>query len=263
MHTQFRTTQARRSLWMAGLLALAGCQSPAQSPSAVSDEQQRQADMQRYSNTVQQVLHAESIRANAQQLSGSVDLLMTFNRQNEVVSCEARRSTNPAMQVYPYSLKLGALVKGICWDSVFPMAPATAFDGDERLRVKGTMIFPPPSPNAEQRKALDLQTLDYARGRFFWERTLAGQALDSIGVASFEVKANPQGKVQECWVNLRAVQYRPESFKPDNELRNKLTGLCEQLDLRQMPGFALVDGKVPPIATSVFYSPWKGGPKQP
>ena len=62
-------------------------------------------------------------------------------------------------------------------------------------------------------------------------------------------------------VNLRAVRYRPESFKPDNQLRNRATQLCEQLDLRQMPGFALEQGKVPPIHASVFYTPWKGGPK--
>lgn len=244
------------------LLALSGCQSGLPGSSLSQEEQQRRLDTQLYAASVQQVLYRESLRANAERRMGSVELAMKFNRQNQVVSCAAQSSPVPAARAYPYNPKLGEMLKDICWNTVFPLAPAVAFGPDDVLEVKGTLMFPPLILEPEQLKEFDFNATQYAKGHFFWTHTLARLPVDSIGVASFEVKADPQGKVQECWVNLREVRYRPESFKPDNQLRNRVTQLCEQLDLRQMPGFAVEQGKVQPIHASVFYTPWKGGPNK-
>ncbi|WP_337155047.1 hypothetical protein [Pseudomonas protegens] len=251
---------AQCALLVGALLALSACQSGAPGTSLSQEEQQRQIDTQVYAATVQQVLHRDGLRANADKLSGSVELLMKFNRQNQVVSCEAQSSPAPAAKAYPYNPPLGEMVRQICWDTVFPMAPAVAFEPDGMLEVKATLIFPPLTLEPEQLKAFDYTAVQYAKGHFFWAHTLARLPVDSVGVASFQVKADPQGRVQECWVNLREVAYRPESFKPDNQLRNRATQLCEQLDLRQMPGFALIDGKLPTVSATVLYTPWKGGP---
>lgn len=261
MYNFLNATPAQCGLLAGLLLALCGCQSDLPGPLLSEDEQQRQLETQFYANAVQQVLYRESLRANAEQLTGSVELVMRFNRQNQVIDCAAQSSPLPDARAYPYHPKLGEMLKSICWNTVFPVAPAAAFEPDGVLEVKGTLMFPRLTLEDEQLKEFEFNAGEYAKGHFFWTHTLAPLSVDSVGVASFEVKADPQGRVQECWVNLRAVRYRPESFKPDNQLRNRATQLCEQLDLRQMPGFALEQGQVPPIHASVFYTPWKGGPK--
>ncbi|MCE4057280.1 hypothetical protein [Pseudomonas sp. Au-Pse12] len=172
----------------------------------------------------------------------------------------AQSNPVPAARAYPYNPKLGEMLKDLCWNTVFPLAPAVAFDPDGVLEVKGTLMFPPLTLEPEQLKAFDFNATQYAKGHFFWTHTLARLPVDSIGVASFEVKADPQGKVQECWVNLREVRYRPESFKPDNQLRNRVTQLCEQLDLRQMPGFVGQPDGLSRGEALVEYMPWCGGP---
>ncbi|ROL77624.1 hypothetical protein BLX41_12540 [Pseudomonas protegens] len=262
MYSFLNRTPAQYGLWVGILLALSGCQSGSPSTSLSQEEEQQRTDTQRYAATMQQVLHRESLRANSEKLMGSVELVMKFDRQNQVISCEAQSSPAPSAQAYPYNPKLGEMVKAICWNAVFPLAPATAFEPDGVLQVKGTLMFPQLTLESEQLKEFDFKAVQYAQSHFFWEHTLARLPLDSVGVASFQVKADPQGRVQECWVNLRPVSYRPESFKPDNQLRNRATELCEQLDVRQMPGFSVEQGKVQPIYASVFYTPWKGGPNK-
>ncbi|WP_207815893.1 hypothetical protein [Pseudomonas sp. 50_B] len=262
MYNFLNGTPAQCGLLTGLLLALSGCQSDLPGTPLSKDEQQRQLETQFYANAVQQVLYRESLRANAEQLMGSVELVMQFDRQNQVIGCAAQSSPLPEARAYPYNPKLGEMLEGVCWNTVFPLAPAAAFEPDGVLEVKGTLMFPRLTLEGEQLKGFAFDTAQYAKGHFFWTHTLAQLPVDSVGVASFEVKADPQGRVQECWVNLRAVRYRPESFKPDNQLRNRVTQLCEQLDLRQMPGFAAEQGQARPIHASVFYTPWKGGPNK-
>ena len=261
MYSFLNRTPAQYGGWVGILLALSGCQSGLPSTSLSQQEQQQRTDTQLYAATVQQVLHRESLRANREKLMGSVELVMKFDRQNQVISCEAQSSSAPSAQAYPYNPKLGEMVKAICWNAVFPLAPATAFEPDGVLEVKGTLMFPPLTLESEQLKAFDFKAVQYAQSHFFWEQAVAGTGIDSIGVASFHYTANAQGQVQECLVNLERSEFRPEAFKADAALRQHLTQRCQQLDLRQMPDFVSRPNHLTRGEVLVEYMPWRGGPQ--
>lgn len=246
-------------LWIA-VLTVPGCK--AYSPDALpsSEAEFHQMDWPLFTRTFQQVLRRDSLRANQEKWVGSVELATQFNRKNQVVSCTARAIPDSPPQPGSSASKLEEMVRAVCWNTVFPMLPATVFNVSGLFTVSQTLVFPRLELEPEQSKKLDLNAEQYARGHYFWEHTLANLPVDGVGVASFRVKADPQGRVQECKVSLREVSYRAESFKPDKQLRERATRLCEWMNLLQMPGFVLIDGKLPTVSATVLYTPWKGGP---
>ncbi|QLL16057.1 hypothetical protein [Pseudomonas chlororaphis] len=260
MSSPLRTAAARRKLPLiiAGLLALAGCQTQAVTPAqplAADDIQQQK--MNSFARQFSGVLVRNAFAANGQGLVGSVDLKVKINRQNQVLSCEIR----PNAQLAPV-LALESLARQVCWDSLFPEMPAELFGSEGEQEIVAPMVFPIllDESTPERQRRLDAVEA-YAQSRFFWTQTLGKQPVDSIGKAHVRFVANAQGQVQECLVNLDPVGERRDAFKLDSDLQARLTAQCKQMNLRQMPGFKVGDKGLARGNVLVEYAPWKGGPQ--
>lgn len=241
---------------------ITGCQvKPAGSAAPVaglSTEQLEAQRQQRFVYGMQKAFREGVIGANQQQLTGEVKLELVINRKNELLRCEVLGA--PQAADAQAASKLGALAKDVCWSLVFPEVPPEELDDEGIVEVRAPLILPP-MPE-DQRQYVEGRQRLYAQSRFFWDRTLANQPPDSIGVATFHYRANAQGKVQECLVSLGGKRERLNDFKFDNDLQNRLTQLCKQLDLSDMPGFVVDEKGVATGLVSFDYTPWRGGPKK-
>ncbi|HEX8586819.1 hypothetical protein [Pseudomonas sp.] len=222
----------------------------AATPSAEEIKKQRfNAFVRRFQSSIA----ANALEANTNSLTGEIRLLISINRNNEVVRCEAR-----ATGLLTANAPLAELSKTACWNAVFPAVPPDRLDKDGNLEVVAPLIFVP--MNDAQRASMQGLYQQYAQGRYFAERTLLKALPSSIGVVTFEYLANKQGKVEGCVVNLERHRERPDAFTYDNALQSRLTEQCKQLDIAQMPGFLVDETGQARGAVTFNYSPWMAGP---
>ncbi|WP_129405700.1 hypothetical protein [Pseudomonas protegens] len=240
------------------VLTLGACQSKTPEQSAAQAlETQKSLE---FSVAISEVLRRNMMAANHQGLSGAVKLRIKLNRHNDVLDCTVRPGSGDVSQVLATPTLLH-LARQVCWNTLFPAAAPEAFGDGDIINAIANLEFPRFSqlPSREQ-QVYRLSSSLYQQSRFFWEQAVAGPGIDSIGVASFYYTANAQGQVQECLVNLERSAFRPEAFKTDAALRQRLTQRCQQLDLRQMPGFVSQPDGLSRGEVLVEYMPWRGGP---
>ncbi|OLF53289.1 hypothetical protein [Pseudomonas chlororaphis] len=242
-------------LILASLLSLAGCQTPksvAPAPAPKAEETSTQQRAQAFGRQFSAVLVRNAVAANSQALEGTVDLVAKIDRQNRLVACEirpnAQASAAPALE---------SLARQVCWDSVFPEVPAEMYGPEKVQVIVAPLVFPALDESERQSRARAVEA--YERSRFFWAQGLGKERFDSIGRAHLRFVADAQGQVQECLVNLNPVEERWSAFKPDSALQARLTAQCKQINLRQMPGFALDETGLAHGSVMVEYAPWKGG----
>lgn len=252
------------ALIVTSLMALAGCQTqePSADKVAAADAAVEESKNPQFIQSFSGVLIRSALAANRQGLTGAIDMKMTVNRQNQVIRCETRTKSQYSPLRTLSNPRLVTLVKEICWNAVFPEVSSKVFtsDADEQTII-APLVFPGLAMLSTEGLTYRNQLVSqYEQSMFLWERTLAKQKVEGIGVASFYYVANAQGQVQECLVNLDRHPYRPQAFKPDSALQQHLSNQCKQLDLRQMPGFAVNGQGRAEGYVSVEYTPWKGGP---
>ncbi|MCV4271246.1 hypothetical protein OH710_01205 [Pseudomonas capsici] len=239
---------------LVGLLFIAGCQS--QTGSRSPEELKR---LEAFSTDFRNALATNAWLASPELLDGDVRLRVKINRRNEVVFCETEPYSQTALSsVYP---RLSALVKDVCWNTLFPVVPSELYDPDGTADIIAPLVFSSGQDTEELRLKRMGRTIRYAQSRFFWEQTLRKQPPSSIGYADFRYVANAQGEVQGCLVNLRASRQRPEAFELDGDLQARLSAQCKQMNLRQLPGFMVNPQGMAEGIVRVEYMPWKGGPR--
>ena len=246
--------------------SITGCQvqsappAPAAKPTApgFTAEELEARRLQRFVEGMQGALRESILNANRQQLTGEVKLALVINRKNELISCEVMGT--PQSTDAKAASELGALAKGACWSSVFPVVPAQYFNQDGIAEIRAPLTLP--SLPDDQQQGLESRQLRFAQSQFFWARTLANQPPENIGVASFDYRANAQGEVQVCLVSLARTRALPESFKRDVNLQRRLTQQCKDLNLRSMPGFAVDETGFATGLVNVDYMPWRDGQKK-
>lgn len=238
------------ALLLSAALSIAGC--PLEvlaadgTPLSKESVQTTQANNPYFLGTLRTTLAGRALEANyGYRLAGEIRLQVSINRKNEVVGCEASdKKTDP---------KLTALAEDICWSSLFPEVPVNYFAPDGIFKVIAPLSFP--FLTDHQVKYKNPLFRRYVQGRFFRERTVLKRPPDSIGRANFRYEATPDGRVQKCVVNLEAIEVRQKDFKQDNELQDRLTRECLQMNVREMYGFQVRDG-VASGHVSFEYMPW-------
>ncbi|MGY4534325.1 hypothetical protein ACVW0Y_003464 [Pseudomonas sp. TE3786] len=246
-----------RSLLLAGLLALGACQSrPVPPPAAeLSPEQQRRVQ---FTHDAQNAIWRRAFVSNVASLQGSLQMVFSIDKNARVVACEIEPYSAAAPGTPPYNAILAAHMQSVCWSTVLPELPVEAGHSEEVTKLLAPLIFPAQDRASEERRAR-MRPLQ-ARSQFFWERTLASETLDSIGVARFELRADAQGVVQSCEVVIDPHPLRRREFKQDNALVQRLSERCLHLDLRQMPYFQVGKDGIASGQVSVEYTPWRNGP---
>ncbi|MCF4981745.1 hypothetical protein [Pseudomonas gessardii] len=253
------------ALFGASLLSLSGCQSqtPEQAAASAAEQALEQQKYEKFTTTFQTILRSYALAANEQGLTGVMNLIMTVDAQNHVVDCSVKRGTLlPNMsQNNLRQAKLAQLVTELCWTTLFPEVSPKAFtDAKDTQVIVAPMVFSPMIGLSEEQQRWQNQRVDlYRQIRFFREQLFIGHDVQSIGVASFHLIADAQGKVSECMVNLNQSPYRSQGFKVDSALQQRLVTQCKRLDLRQMPGFANYPQGLPLGYVQVDYSPWMNG----
>lgn len=242
---------------MAGLLAIAGCQSPTKDTS--TPEQIKK--FEEFSIGFRVALSSNARVASSELLDGNVKLRVKINRRNEVTFCETQPYSQDTSSPQPVDPRLSALVNDVCWSTLFPLVPTELFDTDGTADIMAPLVFSSDQDTEELRLKRMGRVTRYAQSRFFWEQTLRNQPASSIGYADFRYVANAQGQVQGCLVNLRASRQRPDAFKLDGDLQSRLSAQCKQMNLRQLPGFTVNPQGVAEGIVRVEYMPWKGGPQ--
>lgn len=239
-------------------LALAGCQGGhgVAQPVAGPVAQAQPSPQAMFVRDMQRVIAPQMLAANINNLSGTVDLWVTLNRANEPTACEVRKSRQPSAAGLPRPKALSALVARQCWNIVYPKVPVALFGSKDSVQVVAPLIFYASAASLSEPHLLRLQYA--AQSQFFWDQVFAGQPLDSIGVAGFRYQADASGKVHGCLVSLEPGLVRPDAFKFDTALQQRLTSRCNALDLKQMPGFATDEAGVARGLVGVEYAPWKG-----
>lgn len=245
----------------AGLLALGGCQKPTPAEAAAIEAVDRQQVDQGFIEAFSQVLYRNALGANQQGLIGAVDMHMTLNAQNRVLACTARPSTHYLIADKRSDAGLLKLATELCWNTLLPgVSPQVFKDADDTQVIVAPLVFPSlDALSIEQKQRQAVRVSLYQQMRFLREQLVARQSVEGVGVASFRYVANAQGQVQECQVRLEPSPYRPGEFKPDSALQQRLASQCQQLDLRQMPGFATGPEGLAQGFVSVDYSPWMNG----
>ncbi|MBI6853948.1 hypothetical protein YA0002_14325 [Pseudomonas cichorii] len=240
---------------LVGLLFIAGCQSQtgAQSPEELKK-------LEEFSIGFRVALVSNARVASSEFLDGGVKLRVKINRRNEVVFCETEPYSQTASPA-PTDPRLPALVKDVCWSTLFPVVPSELYDSDGMADIIAPLVFSSEQDTEELKLKRMGRVIRYAQSRFFWEQTLRKQPASSIGYADFRYVANTQGEVQGCLVNLRASRQRPEAFKLDGDLQARLSAQCKQMNLRQLPGFTVNPQGMAEGIVRVEYMPWKGGPQ--
>lgn len=241
-------------------VALAGCQggpAPMKSLAVASAKPKVQpSDEDVFARDLQRALIPQMLAANVQNLSGTLDLWITLNRAYEPVACEARKSRHPSAIGFAQPSALSALAVRQCWNMIYPKAPGSWFGDDDELEIVAPLVFSMTEYSKSEQHQRRLQ--DAAQSQFFWDQVFAGQPLDSIGVAGFRYQAGVTGRVEGCLVSLEPSVLRADAFKFDSQLQQRLTRLCNALDLKQMPGFATDEAGVARGLVGVEYAPWKG-----
>jgi hypothetical protein len=203
------------------------------------------------------------LSANSQGAVGIKNLRIKFNRNNEILSCDAGPAGAPSVAQMPSmtqrldASKIVRLVNRECWKIIYPLVPVHLFKDDETVEFVAPLVFGPLSGAAASGQRTRL--LYQAQSDYFWQHLLINRSVDSIGVASLRFQANAQGEVEGCLVSLAPAYVRRDAFKFDNTLQEQLTAQCKTLDLRHMPGFLPDEkGRVRGYV-EVTYAPWKVG----
>ncbi|NCE89386.1 hypothetical protein [Pseudomonas sp. L13] len=247
------------------LLSLSGCKSHTPAEAAAIAATIQQQEDRKFISEFQTVLYSNSLAANAHGLQGAVDMQMTVDAQNNVVGCSARSSRyGKNISNGQDDLRIGRLVTEICWSALFPtVRPEVFIDSNDTQTIIAPVIFLPLKGLSDKQKEQQNKNIEmYRQTRFFRENLISRQDIDSVGVTTFYFIATAEGQVRECLVNLDRSPYRPQKFKIDNALQQRLSTQCKQLNFQQIPGFnpskdGLFQGHV-----SVEYSPWMNRRKQ-
>ncbi|WP_449432216.1 hypothetical protein [Pseudomonas putida] len=238
------------------LIALAGCQSHT---TAQVDAQTRET----FVTHMQQALQRSIGMADTGEQLGAVTLQVVLDRNAAPIHCKARRKIPVKLQAQlPGNMQtsnyqaLARLVEEQCWKTIYPVVPAAMYDNESSVDVRAPMVLT--LPHAAQAPATPRRRANVRR-QFFWQQLLRDEAVSSIGMASVHYKANAQGKIEGCLVQLHPHRLRPDAFRLDGQLQARLTSRCLQLDLQQIPAFSSNQG-VPAEGYSVIdYAPWKVG----
>ena len=250
-------------LFLIALAALAGCQSK---PPRFTDPAQTQR-LEQFKADFQTVLQHNLGIANQQGLIGAVKLKVTLNTEGQPTHCEAvpvnfkyaDRLKAPYQSVSS-SRAVMALVEHECWNMLYPKVPTELFSDKGEVKLVAPLALMPASPLAAEHRTAGLTR--NAQREFFSQQVVGKVPTDSIGVASFRFKAGSRGDVEGCLVNLYPAPARPDAFKLDTGLQERLGAECKALDLRKMPGFVLDEEGVAQGYVTVEYTPWKAARKQ-
>lgn len=243
-------------LLLAGLLLGAGCQGT----SAPTPEQQAAKQMAGFVSSFERVLNQGVNRYNVDDWVGGLALHAVIDRRNAVVGCSAEALPDYPLQRFPDNRRLAPLLESICWNMVFPRAGAQLFSsapGDD-LQVVLPVVFPQPKSRPMEEQKIRATVRGYAlQEQYLWHRLFAQESLDSIGTARIRARANEQGQVVDCQVELVAIDGREEDFRQDPGLRQRLEARCMTLDPQRMSVFLVLRPTQEQFRVELEYSPWK------
>lgn len=243
-------------------LLMAGCQTAPQSDALTPEQAQANAQQRlRFEALMSNVLRKAAGRNNTQDLSGSFNLVMRVDRDNQVVGCATQPNKKIDPKQYPYNPTLAAELRSICWTQVLPPVPASLFNPDEKIVtvVAPVVVYPLGGLNAEQRNARSAILQRTTQNDFLYTRLIAPQPVDSIGVATVVLMSDSSGHVKECAASLGPHTLRPQAFKQDDALLGSLITRCKQLNISAMPGFVANADGMTSVVNRIEYTPWKAG----
>lgn len=256
-----RAAMQRFALLTCALPLLASCQStePSANNSEISIQDKRK--LQWFVRDFSEALMRNGQIANTELLEGSLDMLVTVNRQNQVIGCSTRPTQNAQLKMYPYNPRLARLIEPVCWNSVFPEVPVEMFGTESEQIIVAPLVFN--TPDSVNRSRLQKMNDErYTTEQFFWKNLLVQQPLDAVGLAWFKATANAEGVVQTCSITLGPHPYRPLAFKLDNALLQRLGEQCKRLNLARLPGFKVDAEGVATVRSLIEYTPWRQSHEQ-
>lgn len=245
-------------------LVLTGCQTTSHSDTLTPEQAKANAlQRQRFEALMSNVLRKAAGRNNTQDLSGSFNLVMRVDRDNQVVGCGTQPNKKLDPKLYPYNPTLAAQLRSICWTQVLPPVPASLFNSEENVVkvVAPVVVYPLGGLNAEQRNMRNAILQRTEQNDFLYARLIAPQPVDSIGVATLVLMSDSSGQVKECAASLGPHSLRPQAFKQDDALLGGLISRCKQLNVSAMPGFVANANGMTSIVNRIEYTPWKAGLK--
>lgn len=193
------------------------------------------------------------IRGN---LVGIVRLKFLTDRQGRALACEALAPDASLLERQPVTSRtspaevVASVVEDVCWKTVFPQAPDGLYGPEGTLEVILPMII-------DQVPEQDSGWLrNNAQRAFLHEHLVSREQFDSIGIAVISFRATAQGRVENCLVNLLPSEARPDAYKLDTALQDRLGEACMKLDMRQVPGFRSNSEAFRTGLVNVEYAPW-------
>lgn len=238
---------------VAASILLAACSTPAPPPEIKTPDQLAREHFVRASMTALVPIGRE---ANREWQTGSLEVLYTLDRKNQMLSCKARPVSNPKNSGgLPFSLQLAERMNGLCWQTILPPIPPQLLDPEPTTDLIAPLLFD------EQEVSADNQAMWAAihqRNAYFWRHLFADRPVDSIGIASFIGTLDESRNVLSCEAIIEPHPLRRRDFKQDNSLLDHLEQACAAL--RNVP---LVPGQKPNaqgqyvFIVNLDYSPWR------
>lgn len=243
----------RPALISLSLFMLAGCAHVSRPTPAEVDPKA----MQEYTTTMQRVLRNSLAQNLQEETVGALKLQVSYNRQGQPLTCKVAHAAVHAERDLPAELTrtrwdvLQRNVERQCWNTLYPKAPEALYDDKGIIEVVAPLVVVLPGPPHAQWQAGNAQRA------FFWQHLVSKEKVDSFGVAMIRYRADAQGKPLGCLVYLTPSPARPDGFKLDTELQNRLGSQCMKLDLSQLPETTLNEHQQVEGLITVEYAPWK------
>lgn len=252
-----------------GLVVLAGC-------ATQEDPLQKQADamvaqinakirdevdadfkqMIREKEAVRDAVSGNMYNTTTQAIVGVAMLEVTFDRQGRATKCEIIPPDQRLLDMVPFKTphsdpqQFTEYLKQQCLDTIFPAFPEEQYSA-EGLLTKSVPVAA--DFNAEKSREM---LSNNAQSEFFRKQLLRGEKFDSVGVVQASYRANAQGKLTACGINLVPLPSRRNDFVLDPALQERLMNRCKTINVRQMPGFSANNAQSQTQEAFMKYTPW-------
>lgn len=209
-----------------------------------------------------EALHRSIREADTGRQVGAVSLHVMLDRRSAPIECKASRAPAKYQNQMPSDvprsdfLALASLVESQCRRAIYPLAPANMLSDEGIVDVIAPMMLMLPweaqAPGTPGRQA-------NARRDYFWNNLLRDQPVSSIGRVSVYWRADAEGRVDGCLVQLRPHPLRAAEFRLDGDFQARLNGRCMALDLSDLPYFSVEHQGFAEGYSELDYAPWRVG----
>lgn len=236
------------------LLALTACH--AAPPRAVDPAEQT------FKAGMIEALHRSIQQADTGKQIGAVLLHVVLDRRSAPLECKATRAPAKYQSKMPPDVPhsdfqaLASLVETQCRRAIYPLAPANAQSTEGVVDVIAPLMLMLPS---EAQATSTPRRQANARRDYFWKHLLRDQPISSIGTASVYWRANAEGQVDGCLVQLHPHPLRAAEFRLDGDFQARLSNRCMALNLSDLPYFSVDQQGFAEGYSELDYAPWRVG----